>query len=58
MAHSHRERNHQGLGNALIEGTPKAGGRVYRQQRLGGPVDRRVKPGRYHLIRAVYSDMD
>jgi hypothetical protein len=33
----HRERNHQGLENALIEGAPTAnGGRVHRQQRLGG----------------------
>ena len=33
----HCERNHQGLGNALIESTPTSGaGRVHRQQRLGG----------------------
>ncbi|PYQ92658.1 MAG: integrase [Acidobacteria bacterium] len=37
VAHYHRERNHQGLENALIEGTPTiAAGRVHRQQRLGG----------------------
>jgi hypothetical protein len=37
VAHYHRERNHQGLENALIEGPPTArGGRVHRQQRLGG----------------------
>jgi transposase InsO family protein len=37
VAHYHRERNHQSLGNALIEGPPTArGGRVHRQQRLGG----------------------
>ena len=33
----HLERNHQGLENALIEGMPPtSGGRVQRQQRLGG----------------------
>ena len=37
VTHYHRERNHQGLENALIEGPPTArGGRVHRQQRLGG----------------------
>lgn len=37
VAHYHRERNHQGLENALIEGAPVRGaGRVYRQSRLGG----------------------
>jgi len=37
VAHYHRERNHQGLENALIEGTPTtSGGRVHRQRRLGG----------------------
>ena len=38
VAHYHRERNHQGLGNAPIEGAPptNSGGRVHRQQRLGG----------------------
>jgi len=37
VVHYHRERNHQGLENALIEGAPTAnGGRVHRQQRLGG----------------------
>ena len=38
VAHYHRERNHQGLGNELIE-RARAGnrvGRVRRQQRLGG----------------------
>jgi transposase InsO family protein len=37
IAHYHRERNHQGLENALIQGAPPAkGGRVHRQARLGG----------------------
>ncbi len=36
-ADDHRERNHQGLGNALIESTSaSSAGRVHRQQRLGG----------------------
>ena len=37
VAHYHRERNHQGLDNALIEGAALTGaGRVRRQSRLGG----------------------
>jgi putative transposase len=38
VAHYHGERNHQGLGNELIEGAPAAAciGRVRRQPRLGG----------------------
>ena len=39
MAHYHRERNHQGLGNALIDGEQQdvAGvGRIVRRERLGG----------------------
>lgn len=34
----HRERNHQGLGNALIErlDPQRATGRIYRRQRVGG----------------------
>jgi transposase InsO family protein len=37
LAHYHAERNHQGLDNALIEGTPKRGaGQVHRHSRLGG----------------------
>jgi hypothetical protein len=37
VAHYHRERNHQGLENALIEGAPvSGGGRGHRQLRLGG----------------------
>jgi transposase InsO family protein len=37
VAHYHRERNHQGLENALIDGAPTTGaGRVHRQSRLGG----------------------
>ena len=38
VAHFHRERNHQGLGNELIEGPPADGrvGRIRRRQRLGG----------------------
>jgi transposase InsO family protein len=37
VAHYHRERNHQGLENALIEAAAVRGaGRVHRQSRLGG----------------------
>ena len=37
VGHYHRERNHQGLENALIDGAPvSSGGRVHRQSRLGG----------------------
>ena len=37
LAHYHRERNHQGLENTLIEGVSTAsGGRVQRRQRVGG----------------------
>jgi putative transposase len=37
VAHYRRERNHQGLENALIEPAPvNVGGRVHRQSRLGG----------------------
>ena len=37
VAHYHRERNHQGLENALIEPAPvSVAGRVHRQSRLGG----------------------
>jgi putative transposase len=37
VTHYHRERNHQGLENALIERAPATGtGRVHRQSRLGG----------------------
>ena len=37
VAHYHRERNHQGLDNALIEPSPVSlAGRVHRQSRLGG----------------------
>ena len=37
VAHYHRERNHQGLENALIEPSPvSVAGRVHRQSRLGG----------------------
>jgi transposase InsO family protein len=38
VEHYHRERNHQGLRNALIVGEPPSGtvGRVYRRRRLGG----------------------
>jgi transposase InsO family protein len=37
VAHYHRERNHQGLENALIERMPVSrGGRVHRHSRLGG----------------------
>lgn len=37
LTHDHRERNHQGLDNALIDGAAMSGaGRVLRQSRLGG----------------------
>jgi putative transposase len=37
VEHYHCERNHQGLGNALIDGAPVVGGhRIRRRQRLGG----------------------
>jgi putative transposase len=37
VAHYHRERNHQGLENRLIDGAATPGaGRVRRQSRLGG----------------------
>jgi len=37
VTHYYRERNHQGLENALIERAPATGtGRVHRQSRLGG----------------------
>jgi putative transposase len=38
VEHSHLERNHQGLDNRLITGTPAAdaAGRVRRRSRLGG----------------------
>jgi transposase InsO family protein len=38
VAHDHRERNHQGLANELIAGTPVTGtaGHVQRRPRLGG----------------------
>ena len=38
IAHYHRERNHQGLGNVLIDGDPerKTGRRIRFRHRLGG----------------------
>jgi putative transposase len=40
VAHYHRERNHQGLENALIEPSPvSVAGRVHRQSRLGGMLN-------------------
>jgi putative transposase len=39
VQHYHRERNHQGLENELIEGAPVVAvhvGRIRRRQRLGG----------------------
>jgi hypothetical protein len=38
VVHDHRERNHQGLGNELVDGIgiqPRSG-RVRRRQRIGG----------------------
>jgi hypothetical protein len=41
VKHYHRERNHQGLRNALIAGTSAIGtvGRVHRRPRLGGRLN-------------------
>ena len=42
IEHYHRERNHQGLRNELIDGTPTVeggGGRIQRRQRLGGAAE-------------------
>jgi transposase InsO family protein len=41
MEHYHRERNHQGLENALSEKGQErwAGGGIHRRQRLGGLLD-------------------
>ena len=41
VAHYHRERNHQGIENALIEGAPatSAVGRIRRRPRLGGVLN-------------------
>jgi hypothetical protein len=37
VTHYHRERNHQGLENTLIDGAPESGaGRMHRRSRLGG----------------------
>jgi hypothetical protein len=38
IEHYHGERNHQGLGNELIDGAPPVDGvnRIHRRQRLGG----------------------
>jgi hypothetical protein len=38
VEHYHRERNHQGLDNEIIDGGPSAlgAGRIRRRQRLGG----------------------
>jgi putative transposase len=48
MAHYHGERNHQGLGNVLIQSQPPVGNdaRVHRRQRLGGMLNY------YHLATA------
>jgi putative transposase len=41
VEHYHRERNHQGLDNELIDGLPSAedAGRIRRHQRLGGSLN-------------------
>ncbi len=42
LEHYHRERNHQGLGNALIDTPPAmevAGRQIRRYQRLGGHLN-------------------
>jgi transposase InsO family protein len=46
MAHYHRERNHQGLENELIETSPTlegGGRRIYRRPRLGGLLNYYVR---------------
>ena len=46
VEHYHRERNHQGLENELIEGAPAVEpvGRIRRRQRLGGLLNYYVAP--------------
>jgi hypothetical protein len=41
VGHDHRERNHQGIENALIEGAPvtSTAGRIRRRPRLGGVLN-------------------
>lgn len=41
VVHDHAERNHQGLGNALIQPStqPDASGPVRRRQRMGGMLN-------------------
>jgi hypothetical protein len=39
VAHDHRERNHQGLRNRLIDGVARQDGRIRRRSRLGGLLD-------------------
>ena len=41
VEHYHRERNHQGIENTLIEGAPATGlvGRIRRRPRLGGVLN-------------------
>ena len=41
VEHYHRERNHQGLENELIQGAPATGkvGRIRRRLRLGGVLN-------------------
>jgi hypothetical protein len=36
MEHYHRERNHQGMGNALLEPDLRATGAIVCRERLGG----------------------
>lgn len=39
LAHYHLERNHQGIGNLLLQGRPapaSTNGRVHRRERVGG----------------------
>ena len=51
MAHYHQERNHQGLGNRLIEPAPGSSsrtGEVRCRERLGGLLSRLLKNSRFH----------
>ncbi len=45
VKHDHGERNHQGLGNELIDGAPavECVGRIHRRQRLGGLLNYYVR---------------
>ena len=60
VAHYHRERNHQGLGNRLIAGTPvnDRAGRVRRKLRLGRLLTFASGPREAYVGREVEHDGD